>query len=163
VTAAGTSRRWVALGLFLAASFAAAGIGVAFQGSDVQEFYRQELVLPGWAPPAWLFGPVWTVLYVAIAVAAWRVWEAAGWTTGLTVWVLQLAVNAAWTPAFFNLRTITLALAVILVLLGMIVIMAIRFADHDTVAVALVVPYLAWVTFATALTIAVWSLNPGLR
>ena len=163
MTAAATSGRWVALGLFLAASFAAAGIGVAFQGTNVQDFYRQELTLPGWAPPTWLFGPVWTVLYVAIAVAAWRVWETAGWTTGLTLWVLQLLLNAAWTPAFFNLRNITLALAVILVLLGMIVIMAIRFADHDTLAVALVVPYLAWVTFATALTMAVWWLNPGLR
>lgn len=158
-----TTSSWLALALFLAGSFAAAGVGVALQGGDVQAFYTEQLALPAWAPPSWLFGPVWTVLYAAIGVAAWRVWEAAGWTTGLTVWVAQLVVNAAWSPAFFNLRNVTLAAAIILVLLGMIIVMMVRFTAHSRIAVALVVPYAAWVTFATALTLAVWWLNPGIR
>lgn len=163
MTESTTTRPWFALALFLAGSFAAAGIGVVLQGTNVQAFYTEQLTLPAWAPPSWLFGPVWTVLYAAIAVAAWRVWEAAGWTTGLTIWVAQLVVNAAWTPAFFNLRNATLAVAIIFVLLGLIVIMMGRFAEDSRIAVALVVPYAAWVTFATALTLAVWWLNPGIR
>lgn len=155
--------RWLALAGFLGASFAAAGIAVALQGGDVQGFYLEELTLPSWAPPPWLFGPVWTVLYALIAVAAWRVWERAGWTSALTVWVAQLVVNAAWTPAFFNLQVVTLALAVIVLLLGLVLVDMALLARHDRVAVALMAPYALWVSFATALTIAIWILNPNLR
>ena len=155
--------RWLALALFVGGAFLAAGIGVLAQGSDVQDFYTQQLTLPPWAPPSWLFGPVWTVLYALIGVAAWRIWDRAGWTRALTVWVAQLAVNAAWTPSFFGLRNVTLAAVVILVLLALILWMIRLMAAIDRVAVWLVVPYAAWVSFATALTLAVWWLNPGLR
>ncbi len=154
--------RWLGLAGFLVASFAAAGVAVALQGGDVQGFYGG-LDLPGWAPPSWLFGPVWTVLYVLIAIAAWRVWERAGWVPALTVWSVQLVVNAAWTPAFFNLRVATLALAIIVVLLGLVLVTIALMARDDLVAVALMVPYALWVAFATALTIAIWILNPNLR
>ncbi|MBY5163303.1 TspO/MBR family protein [Salsipaludibacter albus] len=157
-----TTRRWLALAGFLAASFAAAGIAVSLQGGGVEGFYTS-LDLPAWAPPSWLFGPVWTVLYIAIAVAAWRVWEHAGWTAALTVWSVQLVFNAAWTPAFFNLQFATLALAIIVVLLGLVLVTIALMARHDRVAVALMVPYALWVGFATALTLAIWVLNPNLR
>lgn len=155
--------RWLALVLFIAGAFVAAGVGVLAQGSNVQDFYAQQLDLPAWAPPSWVFGPVWTVLYAMIGVAGWRVWDQVGWQRVMTIWVAQLAVNAAWTPAFFGLRNATLAAVVIVVLLFLIAWMIRLMAPIDRVAVALVVPYAAWVAFATALTLAVWWLNPTLR
>lgn len=155
--------RWLALAGFLLASFAAAAVATALQGSDIQGFYVDELTTPSWAPPPWLFGPVWSVLYVLIAVAAWRVWERAGWVRALTLWAVQLGFNAAWTPAFFNLRQASLALAIIVVLLGLIGATMLAMRPHDRVAVVLMAPYAAWVAFATALTAAIWVLNPALR
>lgn len=156
-------RRWLPLAAFVLGSFAAAGLATAFQGGDVSEFYDQQVTQPAWAPPSWLFGPVWSVLYVLIGVAAWRVWERAGWVRALTIWVVQLGFNAAWNPAFFNLQNVTVAAAVILVLLGLIAWMAAEMAPIDRVAAWMMAPYAAWVSFATALTIAIWVLNPNLR
>ncbi len=162
-TSTSTRARWLALAGFLAMSFGAAAVAVLLQGDDIQGFYVDRLTTPAWAPPPWVFGPVWTVLYAVIAVAAWRVWQRAGWGPGLTLWTIQLVFNAAWTPVFFNLQQVTLAAAVIVVLLGLVVWTIAVFRPVDRVAAWLMVPYAAWVTFATALTIAIWVLNPALR
>lgn len=148
---------------FVVGAFAAAGVAVALQGSDIQQFYTTELTLPPWAPPAWVFGPVWSVLYALIGIAAWRVWRRDGWTRTHWIWVAQLALNAAWNPLFFNVRNVTLALADIVVLFGVIVLLDVRFFERDRLAGAMLVPYALWVGFAMSLTLAVWILNPALR
>ncbi|QZY29741.1 TspO/MBR family protein [Nocardioides coralli] len=152
-----TGARWAALPGFLLAVAVAAGLGGWAAGS-APETYR-ELELPGFAPPSWLFGPVWTVLYVAIAVAAWLVWRRDGWTRSLTLWVVQLVLNAAWTPLFFGLGLIGWALVDIVVLLVAVAVTTALFRRTSTAAALLLVPYLAWVGFATLLNAAIWQLN----
>lgn len=146
---------------WLIASFATGAVG-ALATRNAREFYGG-LVKPAWAPPGWLFGPVWTVLYVLMGIAAWLVWRSAGWSGAagaLSLYVAQLVVNAAWSWIFFAWRRGALAFADILVLIVLIVATLVGFARVSGVAAALLVPYLAWVLFATALTRAVWRANP---
>jgi translocator protein len=152
---------WLALGAFLAASFAAAGLGVLSMG-DTAAFYS-ELTKPSWAPPAWLFGPVWTVLYIMIAVAGWMLWRQGGWSPALSAWTVQLVLNAAWTPAFFGLRNFTAGLVVIALLLAAIIVTIVLAWREIPVAGVLLLPYLLWVSFAAALNAALWSANPQYR
>jgi translocator protein len=144
-------------------TFAAAAIG-AFASANAAAFYGQ-LVRPGWAPPAWLFAPVWTLLYILMGVAAWLVWREHGFRKGrtaLALFILQLLANALWTWLFFAWNRGGLAFAEILLLWCLIVATVVAFRRLNALAAALLLPYLAWVTFATALTFATWRLNPGL-
>ena len=121
------------------------------------------LVKPSWSPPAWLFGPVWTLLYLLMAVAAWLVWREGGWTKQrrpLALYCAQLVLNAAWTPLFFGLRQPGLALAGIALLWCAILATLLTFAPVQKLAAWLLAPYLAWVSFATALNFSLWRLNP---
>lgn len=153
-----------AIGLagWLLLTFAAAALG-GLASASAGDFYGA-LVRPAWAPPGWLFGPVWSVLYLLMGVAAWRVWRERGMAAAraaLGVYVLQLAANALWTWLFFVWRQGALAFAEILVLWVLIVATIGLFRRIDRVAAALLWPYLAWVSFASALTFASWQLNPG--
>lgn len=116
---------------------------------------------PAWAPPSWLFGPVWTVLYILIAVSGWLVWRRAGGLTSPAhvVYGIQLLLNMAWTPLFFAAGLYGLAFAEIVVLWLSIVATIVLFARIDRTAAWLLAPYLAWVTFASALNLAIWMLN----
>ena len=154
-----------ALGLvgWVAITFAAAAIG-AWGSADSSSFYA-ELARPSWAPPAWLFGPVWTTLYALMAVSAWLVWRVRGFAgarSALLLFIVQLAANALWSWLFFAWHRGALAFVEVLVLLGLIVATVVAFHRNSRLAAALLYPYLAWVTFASALTFAVWRLNPGL-
>ncbi|WP_396206756.1 TspO/MBR family protein [Gemmatimonas sp.] len=141
----------------------AAGSGALASRTSAQ-FYAL-LDKPVWAPPAWLFGPVWSLLYLMMAVAAWRVWRAAGFRgarRALALYVVQLGFNALWTWLFFVWRNGPWATAEVLALWALIVATLLAFRQHDRPAAVLLAPYLAWVSFASALTIAVWQRNPGL-
>jgi len=151
-----------ALVAWIAVSLAAGAVG-GVASMNAGAFYGQ-LDRPPWAPPGWLFGPVWTALYVLMGIAAWLVWREAGWTGARAAFVLffvQLALNALWTWLFFAWRNGALALAGIVVLLIFIVATMIAFGRVSRPAAVLLVPYLCWVLFATALTAAVWSRNRG--
>lgn len=120
------------------------------------------LAKPTWNPPGWLFGPVWTVLYAMMAVAAWRVWRRGGWArqkTTLGLFVVQWTFNALWTPLFFGLHRPGWALAEILVLLAAILATIRAFWRVDRIAGALLVPYVGWVAFASMLNWTIWRLN----
>jgi len=146
---------------WLGLAFAAAAIG-GFASASAGDFYRQ-LVRPEWAPPGWLFGPVWSVLYLLMGVAAWLVWRARGFRgarAALSLFLVQLAANALWTWLFFAWRQGALAFAEILVLWALILATTIAFWRVRPLAGALLLPYLAWVSFACALTWATWKLNP---
>jgi benzodiazapine receptor len=143
--------------------FAVAAVG-GFASANSGEFYRA-LVRPSWAPPGWLFGPVWSVLYVFMGIAAWLVWRARGFAgarPALLVFLAQLAANALWTWLFFVWRLGGPAFAEILLLWVLILVTTGLFWRVSRVAGALLVPYLAWVSFAAALTLSSWRLNPGL-
>jgi benzodiazapine receptor len=157
------SRQIAGLLGWLLLSFAAAAIG-AVASSDAGTFYEQ-LVRPSWAPPGWLFAPVWTVLYVLIGTAAWLVWRTNGFKearTSLALFTIQLGANALWTWVFFVWHQGALALAEIILLWCLIAATAASFRRLNKLAAALLLPYLAWVTFASALTFATWRLNPEL-
>jgi benzodiazapine receptor len=157
------SRQVIGLMGWIVLTGAAAAIG-AVASSDAGSFYA-ELSRPAWAPPASVFGPVWTVLYVLMAVAAWLVWReagAAGRAGALVLYVFQLILNALWSVLFFGQHLGLLAFIDILVLLGLIVATGIAFWRVRKLSAALLAPYLLWVSFASALNYAVWQLNPDL-
>jgi benzodiazapine receptor len=117
------------------------------------------LAKPSFNPPNWVFGPTWTILYVLIAVAGWRVWrkESSGWT--MRLWWVQLALNFLWTPVFFGAHQIGLALAVILLLLSVIVAFITLSWRRHRASAWLFMPYAAWVGFASLLNAAILTLN----
>lgn len=117
------------------------------------------LAKPTWTPPGWLFAPVWSVLYVMIAVAGWLVWRKAGFGLVLGIWALQLVLNMAWSWIMFGQHQIGWALVDIIGLWLAIAAFTLLAWPLSPTAAALFVPYLAWVSFATALNFAIWRLN----
>jgi len=160
MTLAHSTRRpsaWLALagfGLAVAAAALIGGLGVAGTAAEYQNLEQ-----PSWAPPSWLFGPVWTILYAMIAVAGWLVWRRTGWNRALTVYAVQLVLNALWTPIFFGFGRYGLALVDIVAMWLLIGATIVLFRPISRTAAWLLVPYWAWVTFATALNAAIWSAN----
>lgn len=154
-------RQSFGLGGWLAASFVAGGIG-ALASANAGAFYGQ-LLRPSWAPPAWLFGPVWSVLYVLIGIAAWLVWRKHGFrgsAAALTLFGIQLLGNALWTWLFFVWHLGAVALGEIVVLWCLIAGTLAAFWRLHPPAAVMLLPYLAWVGFAAALTFSLWRLNP---
>jgi translocator protein len=150
-----------ALAGFVAVCFLAAMTGALFRPGE----WYERLKKPSWRPPNRLFAPVWTVLYMMIAVSGWLVWRQTGFAGAawpLAVYALQLVLNAVWTPLFFGLHRPDLGfLDIVLVWLSIVATIILFFPIHVGAAL-LLVPYLAWVTFATALNFAVWRLNPSM-
>ena len=143
------------------ASFAAGAVG-AIASVDAASFYAQ-LSTPSWAPPAWVFGPVWSTLYALMGVAAGLVWRSPGSTRlALSLFGAQLAANALWSWLFFAWHQGALALVDVLVLVVLIAATVAAFWRSSRVAALLLLPYLLWVSFASVLTWAVWRSNPGL-
>jgi benzodiazapine receptor len=151
-----TREWWTILPFLLAVALVAGVGGLAAAGS--QTTYRA-LELPPYAPPSWLFGPVWTVLYVMIGVAGWLLWRAGGWDRVMRLWVVQLLLNLAWTPLFFAADLYSVALVEIVVLAASIGLLIAWSWHRSWVAAWLLVPYLAWVCFATALNAGIVVLN----
>jgi len=144
---------------WLALSFAAGFVGSRFTPSQ----WYQQLVKPSWTPPSAVFGPVWSVLYIMMGIAAWMVWRNGDFVriaTPLTLFIVQLVLNALWSYLFFGLHRPALAFLDITVLWVMIVLTLVAFWRVSPAAGALLTPYLAWVTFASLLNLAVWRLNP---
>ena len=143
---------------WLVISFAAAGIGSRFMPGE----WYAALAKPSWNPPNALFGPVWTVLYVLMGVAAWLVWRRAGFGgagAALGLFIVQLVLNALWSYLFFGQQRLDLAFGDILALLATILAVTILFWRIDRLAGALMLPYLAWVSFASVLNFVLWRLN----
>lgn len=157
-----TPAQWFGLAGWLAASFAAGAVG-AYASATAAQFYGA-LVRPAWAPPAWLFGPVWSVLFVLMGIAAWLVWRRHGFRgapLALGLFVVQLVANALWTWLFFVWQRGALALAEIVVLWLLIAATGYAFRPLHRAAAWLLLPYLLWVSFAAALTLSLWRLNPA--
>ena len=154
------SRSAQALGLvgWLAVCFAAPALGGFFMPGE----WYASLKKPAWTPPNWIFGPVWTALYTMMAVAAWLVWRRGGWETqrrALGIFLVQLALNAAWTPLFFGLHWLGVACVEIILLWCAIIATLIAFRTVSRPAAWLLAPYLAWVSFASILNFTLGRLN----
>jgi translocator protein len=141
-----------------------AAVSGAVTAQAAAAFYA-ELDKPRWAPPDWLFGPAWTVLYIVMAVAAWRVWRQFGFDGApgeLALYFAQLAFNAGWSWIFFVKRNGLWSTIEVYCLLALVIVTAAAFGQRDPIAGWLFVPYVAWVTFASSLTVSVWRRNPHL-
>lgn len=154
-------QRWSALPLCLVIAFLPALTGfLAGPGA-----WYGSLQKPAWNPPSWVFGPVWTLLYLMIGIALWRLWCAGGrrWSgasSALAIFAGQLLLNGLWTPCFFGLHAIGLALVVIVLLWLAIIATIVSAWRHSRLAACLLVPYGLWVSFAAFLNFTLWRLNP---
>ncbi len=158
------TRKQQILGLvgWLALAFVAGALG-AIASIHAADFYGS-LVRPAWAPPAGVFGPVWSLLYLLMGIAAWLVWRERGFAgarSALWLFIVQLAVNALWSWLFFAWHRGQWAFVEIVVLWLLIAATIAAFRRIRPLAAALLLPYLAWVSFATALAYRTWQLNPA--
>ena len=157
-----TSQQWLGLLFSLLLVFAAAAAG-GLASASAGNFFM-ELDRPLWAPPAWLFGPAWTVLYLLMGVASWLVWRRGGFSDArlaLTLYGVQLVLNGLWTWLFFVMRSGGLAFIEIIILWILILATLIAFWRKNKLAGLMLVPYLIWVAYASALTFSLWQRNPS--
>ncbi|PKK83250.1 MAG: hypothetical protein CVT49_09600 [candidate division Zixibacteria bacterium HGW-Zixibacteria-1] len=144
----------IAVGLCLAVGF--------ISGRSVPGEWYQALAKPTWTPPGWIFGPVWTLLYISMGVAAWLIWRQAGFSAAalpLAVFLIQLLLNGLWSWFFFGMQNPGLAFVDIVALWIAILATVILFWMRQPTAGWLLLPYLAWVRFASALNFAIWRMN----
>jgi tryptophan-rich sensory protein len=147
--------RYLSLAAFIAAVL---GLGLLIGLATMPGPWYEALEKPFFNPPNWLFGPAWSVLYVLIGIAGWRVWRS-GDSGLLTAWIVQLALNFLWSPVFFGLQSIGGALIVILALLAAILAFIALAWRRDRTAAWLFVPYALWVAFATTLNVSIHMRN----
>lgn len=155
------SKQVIGLIGWLLVTFMAAGIGSI--ASSKAGTFHQQLIRPEWTPPAWIFAPVWMTLYLLISIAAWLVWRVQGFRAtriALSLYIIQLAINALWTWLFFVWRLGEIAFIEIIILWILILCTLIAFWRVRIINGVLLIPYLAWVSFASVLTYATWKLNP---
>jgi len=161
VTDLSKKKQFIGLLVWLGISFIAAAIGSA-ASIHAGAFYSQ-LIRADWAPPANVFGPVWTVLYVLMGISSWLVWRVAGFYSArgpLLIFIIQLMVNAIWSWLFFEWHQGALAFVDIVLLLALVIATIVSFWCVKPLAAALLIPYLLWISFAAVLNYSVWMLNP---
>jgi benzodiazapine receptor len=145
---------------FVGISFLAAAIGAMFRPGE----WYEKLHKPAWRPPNWVFRPAWTFLYLTIAVSGWLVWRTSGFAGAafpFAIYLMQLILNASWPPIFFGMRRPDLAFIEVVTLWLSIIATIAAFHRVNAAAAWLLLPYLAWVTFAAAINLAIWRLNRG--
>lgn len=155
--------RWIVLVIFLAVCLGAGGLGAIATTPEIEGWYRT-LAKPSWNPPDYVFGPVWTTLYVWMAIAAWLVWKPEGFRAAampLALFASQLVLNIAWSFIFFGMHQPGWALLEIVFLWLAIVATTVSFSRRSRVAGWLLAPYLAWVSFAAVLNAVIWRMNPA--
>ena len=152
---------WLGLVVLVAVCFAVAGIGAAVTTPKIDNWYAA-LVKPSWNPPNWIFGPVWSMLYLGMAIAAWLVWRQSGLAGAvgpLSLFGVQLVLNLAWSWLFFRLQNPGAAVVDIVLLWAAIAATMVAFWRRSSLAGRRFAPYLAWVSFAAVLNFAIWRLN----
>ncbi|QBB71007.1 tryptophan-rich sensory protein [Pseudolysobacter antarcticus] len=150
-------RQWKSLALWLLLSFLVAGVASMF----MPDAWYAALQKPEFNPPNWVFAPVWTLLYILMAIAVWRVQRKQQHLSfEIALWLLQLLLNGLWSWLFFGLHRPDLALIDIALLIIVLLTTVLAFARVDRIAAWLLLPYLAWVSFASMLNLSLWQLNP---
>jgi tryptophan-rich sensory protein len=157
----GVIDRWLGLVVWIIVAFIPSLTAVFVETGP----WYDALNRPAWTPPSWVFGPVWTLLYLLMGIAAWRVWATHGFSDSrarfaLMLFLVHLILNAAWTWLFFGLHRLTVAAVEIVILWSMIAVLVILFWKRDRIAGFLLLPYLLWVTYAVTLSIGFAIINP---
>jgi len=153
--------RWLGLVPFILICLAAGGLGAIVTTPEIDGWYRT-IVKPEWNPPDWVFGPVWTTLFVLMGISAWLVWKPSGFkaaATPLALFAAQLTLNVAWSWIFFGKHQIGWAAIEIIILWAAILATTVAFFGHSKLAGWLLIPYLGWVSFASILNFTIWRLN----
>ncbi len=153
--------QWIGLIISIMVCFGVAGLGSLSTNPSIEGWYAA-LQKPSWNPPNWVFGPVWSALYLMMAIAAWLVWRERGLSGAslpLTLFAIQLLLNGLWSILFFGLHRPGLAFAEILVLWGAILATLVPFWRVTALAGVLLLPYFLWVTFAAFLNFTIWRMN----
>lgn len=163
-----TSRDIIRLAISITLPLAAGALGAIFTAESISSWY-QTIEKPWFTPPSWLFGPAWTILYVLMGVALFLVWKRIAATADgmksrrvmlpFVIFGAQLALNVLWSFLFFGLRSPQLAFAEIMMLLASIALTIAVFSKVSKLAASLLLPYVAWVTFASVLNFQIWVLN----
>jgi benzodiazapine receptor len=151
--------RYASMAVFLVVVVIAAALAGSFEAGEYYSLVQK----PSWAPPAWVFGPVWSVLYILMALAMWKVWisEHRSRMGSLIWWLIQLSLNVLWTWLFFGLTRTGWAMLEMLLLIGIVVLCMKAFASSSRSASWMLLPYLLWLMFAWLLNISIWLLNGG--
>jgi tryptophan-rich sensory protein len=150
------------MSLLSLAPFVLAVIVVASTGAIFKPgAWYETLSKPSWTPPDWAFPVAWSILYLFMAIAGWLVWQQAGWSLALILWIAQLVLNGAWSWLFFGLRRMDLAFGDVTLLWLCIAAFIIIAWPISTTAALLFLPYLVWVSIAAALNLTVWRMNPA--
>lgn len=155
------TKQWIGLPVFLIVCLGAGGLGAIATTPEIEGWYKT-IAKPAWNPPDSVFGPVWTTLFIMMAIAAWLVWTKAGFKDAsmpLSLFGLQLGLNSAWSWIFFGLHQPGWAFVDILILWLAILLTSIAFFRRSAAAGWLLVPYLAWVSFASVLNFTIWRFN----
>lgn len=153
----------IGLAIFIAICLCAGGLGAIATTPEIEGWYKT-IEKPFWNPPEYIFGPVWTTLYIMMGLAAWLVWKPEGFkaaATPLILFAAQLGLNVAWSWIFFGMHQPGWAFAEIVILCLAIVVTTVSFFRRSKAAGCLMVPYLAWVSFASVLNFVIWRLNAG--
>lgn len=151
--------QWLVLAGFILVPLAVGMIGGLATAPSIESWYRT-IAKPDWTPPDWVFGPVWTILYIMMGVAAWLVWKTRDRVApAMALFGVQLALNLAWSLLFFGARSPGLAMIEVVFLWTSVLLTMLAFFGRQSTAGWLFVPYLAWVSFAAMLNFAIWSMN----
>ena len=155
--------RWIGLAIFIGVCLGAGGLGAIATTPEIDGWYRT-LAKPTWNPPDSVFGPVWTTLFILMAIAAWLVWQREGFKAAalpMTLFGVQLVLNVSWSWVFFGMHQPGWAFVEIVILWLAIVATTAAFFRRSQIAGCLLVPYLGWVSFAAVLNFTIWRLNTG--
>jgi len=154
------ARNWISLVIFIVVCLGIGGLGAMATTPEIDGWYRT-IEKPSWNPPDWIFGPVWTTLYIMMAIAGWRVWTMADTkrTLPISLFGIQLLLNLAWSFIFFAMRQPGWAFAEIVVLWLAITATMLTFFQRSKLAGVLFIPYWAWVSFASVLNFTIWRMN----
>jgi tryptophan-rich sensory protein len=155
-------KSWIKLVISIVVPLVVGGISGFFTKPEISTWF-QTIKKPDWQPPNWLFGPIWTILYIMMGIAFYLIWkkdaEASKKRTAVTLWIVQLVLNFFWSFVFFKQHQIDWALGEIVILWFFILLTIFTFARINKMAAWILVPYISWVSFAGILTYTIWQLN----
>ena len=152
------NNKYLSLGLILLVTFAASGIG-GFVTSSFKEPWYSEIILPTFNPPSWVFGPVWTILYIFMSVAAWIAWNKSSNKKVLQVYFVHLFFNAIWSVIFFGFHQVLIALIDLIIILAFIIWLMKIYYQINKISFVLMIPYLLWSSYALILNTTIFYLN----
>ena len=153
-----TKNKYLSLFLLILITFTASAIG-SFITSSFKEPWYSEIILPSFNPPSWVFAPVWTILYFMMSVAIWKIWKNSFDTKMLKIYFIHLFFNSTWSIVFFGFHLIGLALVNLIIILLFIIFLMKEYLMRDKISFYLMIPYLAWSSYALILNISIFLLN----